>query len=88
MFPSSEGSWDAGCSNLRLHGHSSCQLALSWDAKTRQNQEEKKNFHVFWGEDPIWEFLAELWLPLQHLGWWWVRWQICPLEGADGQHVA
>lgn len=33
--------------------------------KKLKERDEKKIFHVFWGGDPIWEFLAE---PLQHSG--------------------
>lgn len=90
MFPGSEGSRDAGCSNLRLRGHGSCHLSLSWDAENRQDQDEKKNFHVFWGDDPIWESLAELWLSLQHSGGVVVgaAADLSLVGGADVQHLA
>lgn len=60
----------------------SCRLAPSWDAPNRQDQEEKENFQgSFEGNDPLWEILAELWLPLQHSRAWCVPRQVCPLAG-------
>lgn len=61
VFSSPEGSWGDGCSSLGLHGHDSCQLTPSWDAK---NQQYKVKRRIFIFQVPSGNF----WQPLQHSG--------------------
>lgn len=61
MFSSPKGFWGDGCSSLGLHGHESCQLSPSWDAKNQQYKLKRRIF-IFWIPS------GNFWQPLQHSG--------------------